>query len=95
MCHLCLGLFSPSDVNKVFRDLYHFVVVLFALSAINDALDSRDSNALICAMKMPYCRLREVTDGNASQYMAELLSARQLKSTVSLALLLDKPNELF
>lgn len=61
--------------------------VLFALTAINDALESRDTNALICAMKMPYCRLREVADANASQYMTELLSAKQLKSAVSFVLL--------
>ena len=62
---------------------FTFSIVFFSLAAINDALDRRDNDALICALKMPYCRLRDVAETSASLYMIELLSARQCKPGVS------------
>ena len=54
-------------------------VALYALSAINEALEANDAVLLLSALKLPYLRLRDVLDQNARPYLTTLLEVQHLR----------------
>jgi len=57
--------------------------VSFAVSMVNAATIDEDESSLLSALQLPYLRLGDVVDKNASTYLRHLTDARQRRTVIT------------